>query len=65
MGKKVRVTRKQVDAANAEVEAFRAAGLKPDPLVIRIANARSNHSALAKHVSSAAPGSSLSEAPSS
>ena len=36
---KVLVTRKQVDAARAEVHAFRAAGLKPDPLVERIADA--------------------------
>ena len=36
---KVLVTRKQVDAARAEVHAFRAAGLQPDPLVERIANA--------------------------
>ena len=36
---KVRVTRKQVDAARAEVSAFRAAGLRPDPLVERIARA--------------------------
>ena len=36
---KVLVTRKQVDAAKAEVHAFRAAGLQPDPLVERIANA--------------------------
>ena len=36
---KVLVTRKQVDAARAEVHAFRAAGLKPDPLVQRIADA--------------------------
>lgn len=35
---KVLVTRKQVDAARAEVHAFRAAGLQPDPLVERIAN---------------------------
>ena len=36
---KVLVTRKQVDAARAEVHAFRAAGLQPDPLVERIASA--------------------------
>ena len=36
---KVLVTRKQVDAARAEVHAFRAAGLQPDPLVERIADA--------------------------
>ena len=36
---KVLVTRKQVDAARAEVSAFRAAGLQPDPLVERIADA--------------------------
>ena len=36
---KVLVTRKQVDAARAEVHAFRAAGLTPDPLVERIADA--------------------------
>ncbi len=39
MAKKVRVTRKQVDAAAAEVKAFKAAGLSPDPLVVRIADA--------------------------
>lgn len=39
MAKKVRVTRKQVDAAAAEVKAFKAAGLPPDPLVVRIADA--------------------------
>jgi hypothetical protein len=39
MAKKVRVTRKQVDAAAAEVKAFKAAGLLPDPLVVRIADA--------------------------
>lgn len=44
MAKKVRVTRKQVDAANAEVTAFRAADLEPDPLVVRIASARSSRS---------------------
>ena len=37
--KKVRVTRKQVDAAQAEVRAFTVAGLRPDPLVMRIAEA--------------------------
>ena len=36
---KVLVTRKQVDAARAEVHAFRVAGLTPDPLVERIADA--------------------------
>ena len=36
---RVLVTRKQVDAARAEVHAFRVAGLQPDPLVERIANA--------------------------
>ncbi len=36
---KVLVTRKQVDAARAEVHAFLAAGLQPDPLVERIASA--------------------------
>lgn len=39
MAKKVRVTRKQVDAAAAEVKAFKVAGLSPDPLVVRIADA--------------------------
>lgn len=39
MAKKVRVTRKQVDAAAAEVKAFKAAGLAPDPVVVRIADA--------------------------
>lgn len=41
MARKVLVTRKQVDAAKAEVHAFRAAGLLPDPLVVRIADAGS------------------------
>lgn len=41
VGKKVRVTRKQVDAAAAEVKAFKVAGLQPDPLVVRIAAAGS------------------------
>lgn len=36
---KVRVSRKQVDAAKAEVKAFTVAGLNPDPLVVRIAEA--------------------------
>ena len=40
MAKKVRVSRKQVDAAKAEVQAFTVAGLRPDPLVVRIAEAR-------------------------
>ena len=35
----VRVTHKQVDAAKAEVKAFRLAGLDPDPTVVRIAEA--------------------------
>lgn len=43
--KKVRVTRKQVDAAAAEVKAFKVAGLKPDPLVVRIADAGSTRKA--------------------
>jgi hypothetical protein len=54
-----------VDAANAEVKAFRAAGLKPDPLVVRIAGAESRQSTMAKHVPSGASGSSLSEVPNS
>lgn len=62
MAKKVRATRKLVDAANAEVTAFRAAGLKPDPLVVRIANAGSSRSAMAKHNGTAVAGSTLSEA---
>jgi hypothetical protein len=45
MAKKVRVSRKQVDAAKAEVTAFTVAGLRPDPLVVRIAEARSVRSA--------------------
>lgn len=60
MGRKVRVPRKQVDAANAEDKAFRAAGLMPDPLVIRIADARVGHSSAVNHVDSAASGSGLS-----
>lgn len=39
MAKKVQVSRKQVDAAQAE--AFTVAGLSPDPLVVRIADAGS------------------------
>lgn len=35
----VRVTRKQVDMARAEVKAFRAIGRTPDPMVLRIAEA--------------------------
>lgn len=38
--KVVRVTRKQVDAARAEVNAFRAVGKEPDPAVLPIAEAR-------------------------
>lgn len=45
MARKVRVTRKQVDAAAAEVKAFKVAGLKPDPLVVRIADAGSTRTA--------------------
>lgn len=37
--KTVRVTRKQVDLARAEVNAFRAIGRTPDPAVVRIAEA--------------------------
>lgn len=37
--KTVRVTCKQVDVARAEVEAFRAIGRTPDPVVVRIAAA--------------------------
>ncbi|MEJ5946444.1 hypothetical protein WDZ17_14195 [Pseudokineococcus basanitobsidens] len=38
--KVVRVTPKQVDAARAEVDAFRAIGREPDPAVLLIAKAR-------------------------
>lgn len=47
--KTIRVTRKQVDMARAEVNAFRAIGRTPDPAVLRIAEA-----APAKPVRSAA-----------
>lgn len=47
LGRKVRVTRKQVDAAAAEVKAFKVAGLQPDPLVVRIADAGSPRKAYA------------------
>lgn len=45
MARKVRVSRKQVDAAAAEVKAFKVVGLKPDPLVVRIAEAGSTRKA--------------------
>lgn len=62
MAKKVRVTRKQVDAANAEVTAFRAADLEPDPLVVRIASARSSRSTSDACAGSASTDASHSEA---
>lgn len=36
---RVAVTREQVRAAELEVEAFRSAGLEPDPMVVRLASA--------------------------
>jgi hypothetical protein len=35
----IRVTAAQVQAARIEVQAFRSAGLEPDPMVVRLANA--------------------------
>jgi len=35
-----RVTAEQVQAARIEVQAFRSAGLEPDPMVVRLANAK-------------------------
>lgn len=36
---RVAVTREQVHAAELEVEAFKSAGLEPDPMVVRLASA--------------------------
>ncbi len=36
----IKVSKDQVRAARVEVEALRAAGREPDPMVVRLANAR-------------------------